>query len=297
MEKIEILYNDYCKIKDDYLKTNSLNAKEDLKNKLIELDYEISKDYEEKINNDFSMTTTLEKEEKRLEKLILFIKEKTEKQKNLVNDYKKLTGEIIELSHLKNSENLSSYKTRLDSVKKFLSIKKDITKLLVNPKESNNQKLKLLKNKLLKTEMLNLLYEFCLIDSLDIKDIELEKIVDKQDIEENIKKQPEIKKEDKKEKLIEEIKQEIEKIKDDKLKQEEPHKIIEEQQNETKEEKEENKILTTMPKIDKLGTVNPVNVFESIKKTEEKLPDVVIPSNGLTDENTEIFIDTKNYFN
>lgn len=297
MDKEEILYNDFCKIKSDYLKERSLNLKEDLKNKLIELDYQIAKDYEEKLNTEFSMTTTLEKEEKRLEKLIKFIKEKQDNQKVLANDYKKITGESIELSHLKNSENINAYKTRLDLVKKFLSIKMDITKLLNNPKESNDTKIKVLKNKLLKKEMLNLLYEFCLIDSLDIKDIEIEKLIDKKEetIPENnkkiIDKQPEVKKEDKKEKIIEEIKQEIEQIKEEDVlapsKKEE--KIVEEQ--------EENKILTSMPKIDKLGTVSPVNVFESIKKAEEKLPDIVIPSNGLTDENTEIFIDTKNYFN
>ena len=234
------------------------------------------------------MTTTLEKEEKRLEKLILFIKEIVEKQKNLINDYKKTTGEIIELSHLKNSENLGAYKERLDLVKKFLTIKKDLSKLLTTPKELNNPKIKVLKNKLLKTEMLNLLYEFCLIDSLDIKDIDIEKLVELQ--EKNISKP--LKKEIKEEKIIEEPKQEIEKTKEEDTKQELPKIIVEE----PKEEKEENKILTSMPKIDKLGTVSPVNVFESLKKTEEKLPDVVIPSNGLKDDNTEIFIDTKNYF-
>ena len=36
MDKIEIIYNDYCKITNDYLKEITLNTKEYLKNKLIE---------------------------------------------------------------------------------------------------------------------------------------------------------------------------------------------------------------------------------------------------------------------
>ena len=287
MDKTEILYNDYCKIKHNYLENRSINLKEDLKNKLIELDYEITKEYEEKLNTDFPMTTTLEKEEKRLESLIEFIKGKIDRKKELINDYKKITGQTIELSYLKNSERLQEYKTRLELVKKFLNIKKDITKLLNNPKEFNNQKIKVLKNKLLKTEMLNLLYEFCLIDSLDAKDIEIEKLVQNKD---KIIKKEEINEENK-QPVINNIEKNVEIRKPKPTEENKPL-----SQPVIKQENNNNNILTSMPKLDKLGTVNPVNVFESIKKTEEKLPDVVIPSNGLTNENTEIFLDTKDYF-
>ena len=51
-----------------------------------------------------------------------------------------------------------------------------------------------------------------------------------------------------------------------------------------------------MPLIDKIGSVVPVNVFESLEKAEEKLPDVVLPTNGLKDDQNDIFIDTKDMF-
>jgi len=62
--------------------------------------------------------------------------------------------------------------------------------------------------------------------------------------------------------------------------------------------KEEDKgnILTTMPIVDKIGSVVPVNVFESLQKAEEKLPDVVLPSNGLKDDENDIFVETKDLF-
>lgn len=283
MNKIEVLSKEYNELKDNYLKNGSLNLKEDLKNKLIELDYEINREYEENLKNNFPMTTTIDKEEVRLVKLIDYINSKIEEQKKLVEDYKKLTGLNIELSYLKYSDKLTEYKQRLDLVRKFLSIKKDLVRFVDSSKDVNGVKAKVLKNRLMKKEMLNLLYEFCLIDSLEIKDIDVEKII----------KEPEEVKEVSKGQTVkpkEELKQEV--IKEPEIVKQ-PQVILE-----NKEEIfEENKILTTMPKLDKLGTVTPVNIFETIKKVEEKLPDVIIPTNGLTEETNEIFIETKNYFN
>jgi len=296
MSKIEVLSKEYNELKDKYLKNGSLNLKEDLKNKLIELDYEINREYEENLKNNFPMTTTIDKEEVRLVKLIDYINSKIEEQKKLVEDYKKLTGLNIELSYLKYSDKLTEYKQRLDLVRKFLSIKKDLVRFVDSSKDVNGVKAKVLKNRLMKKEMLNLLYEFCLIDDLEVKEIDLEKIlkeekslekedekVEVKDLKENLSKL--IKKEEAKEEKREELPKEKIEVKE----------VLEPVISLEKEE--ENKILTTMPKIDKLGTVTPVNVFESLKKTQEKLPDVVIPSNGLAEESSEIFVDTKQYFN
>ena len=279
MNKIDVLYSEYDELKNKYLKNNSVNLKEEVKNKLIELDYEINREYEEKLNKDFSMTTTLDKEEKRLEKLISFINEKKQEQKRLIDEYEKLTGLTIELSYLKYSDKLTYYKKRLELVRSFLEIKDELTLILKDTNGMNNLKVKSLKNKLMKKDMLNLLYEFCLIDSLDIKDIDVYKIIENKTVEPK------------------------EKLEDSKTKPEtvsEQAKEIKKPTNEevVKEEKEEEiKIFSAMPKIEKLGTVSPVNVFESINKTKESLPDVVIPSNGLVDDKNDIFLDTKNYFN
>ena len=75
MIKLDTIQKEYKKLKEKYSKEQSIEIKEDLKNKLIELDYVTNKEYEEKLEYDFPMTTTLEKEEERLEKLISFIEE------------------------------------------------------------------------------------------------------------------------------------------------------------------------------------------------------------------------------
>lgn len=286
MNKIDILNNEYNELKNQYIVNNSINLKEDLKSKLIELDYEINREYEESVDKNFPMTTTIDKEEKRLENLIKYITEKQEEQKKLTEEYRKLTGKSIELSHIKHTDKLVEYNKRLDLVKSFLIIKKDLTAALSNVKEPDNTKIKVLKNRLMKKEMLTLLYEFCLIDSLDIKDIDVQKIIKEQEETKELPKEQPVK---------------ITKPKDD-VKQEifiEPSIVKQPQEIFEKKEEvvEENKILTTMPKLDKLGTVTPVSIFETIKEVEEKLPDVIIPTNGLTEESNEIFIETKNYFN
>lgn len=294
MNKKDILYKEYSELKDKYLANNSLETKEELKSKIIELDYEITKQYEDKLKNDFSMTTTLEKEEKRLEELTKFIKETQIEQKNLIEEYKKLTGLNLELSYLKDSDKLSHYKQRLDLVKKVLVVINDLTKLLNSKKDSNNTRVKVLKTRLMKKEVLNLLYEFCLIDSLDIKEINLNKLIKLEEKDsKKEEKQPII---EKKKEVTDKEKQQSKIIPQPENKPQEE--IIKEKEIivQKEEQQEEDNILKTMPILEKLGTVTPVNVFESIKKTEEKLPDITMPTNGLTEENTEVFINTNEYF-
>ena len=155
----------------------------------------------------------------------------------------------------------------------------------------------------MKKELLNLLYEFCLIDSLDSKEIELERLLQTVDIEtipeettieveEEIKpiELPKKEKKNKKEQKIEEETEQQEEISVEEIKEEQreiPQYTAEEQ---------EGNILTKMPKVDRIGSVVPVNVYESLEKAGKKLPDVVLPSNGLKDDENDIFVDTKNLF-
>lgn len=282
MKDLNILQKEYNEIKDKYMKNHSPNLKEDLKNKLIELDYAFNKNYELELDTKFPMTTTLEKEEARLENLINYVELKSKEQKDLISSYKKATDEVIELSYLKYSDNLKEYRERLNNVVKILALIEEARK------EKNETKIKVIKNKLLKKEYLNLLYEFCLIDSLDATDIDLSKILEKKD---TIEKDSLVEvKETKKEPRLKDLFKEEPKTTELKV---EEH-IEEPKIEEVKEE--ENKILTSMPLIDKIGSVVPVNVFESLEKAEEKLPDVVLPTNGLKDDQNDIFIDTKDMF-
>lgn len=291
MKKLELLYEEYNKLKDKALKGKSLNLLEDYKNKLIELDYAININYESHLETDFPMTTTLDKEEERLEKLISYIEDTSREQKNLISDYKKVTGEVMELSYLKYTDNLKPYKERLSNVRKILSI---IEEIKANKSES---KVKVLKNKLLKKDLLSLLYEFCLVDSLDIEEIDVSKLIKINDLNEEItlvKEESEIS-----EIFEEEISTNT--VEKEKVAIEEPiqntninHELI--QNVEFPQEEDKGNILTTMPTVEKIGSVVPVNVFESLQKAEEKLPNVVLPSNGLKDDKNDIFIETKDLF-
>lgn len=280
MNRKEQLLTEYNDLKEKYQKNSSVNNKEELKNKLIELDYEFNKEYEKELESKITMTTTLDKEKIRLENLIAFVEEKNNEQRKLLNDFKKLTGLNIELSYLKYSDNVKEFKDRLENIEKYLSIKDEIIKA----QESNNEsKIKVLKNKLLKQEILNLLYEFCLVDSLEIEPENL-------DINRIIKQEQE----------LNEVLDNKQKIKEQKIdlpqKEELPKEVIKKEEIPEREEEQEQKILTSMPKVDKIGTVVPVNIYESLQKTEEKLPDVVLPSNGLNDDQKDIFIDTTDMF-
>lgn len=282
MKDLNILQKEYNEIKDKYMKNHSPNLKEDLKNKLIELDYAFNKNYELELDTKFPMTTTLEKEETRLENLINFVELKSKEQKDLMSSYKKATDEVIELSYLKYSDNLKEYRERLNNVVKILALIEEAKK------EKNETKIKVIKNKLLKKEYLNLLYEFCLIDSLEVNDIDLSKILEKKD---TIEKDSLIEiKENKKEPRLKDLFKEEPKVTELKVEEHTEESNLEENKE------EENKILTSMPLIDKIGSVVPVNVFESLEKAEEKLPDVVLPTNGLKDDQNDIFIDTKDMF-
>jgi len=291
MKKLENLYEEYNKLKDKALKNKSLNLLEDYKNKLIELDYAINLDYESHLETDFPMTTTLDKEEERLEKLISYIEDTSREQKNLISDYKKVTGEVMELSYLKYTDNLKPYKERLSNVRKILSIIEDIKS---NKSES---KVKVLKNKLLKKDLLSLLYEFCLIDSLDTEEIDVSKLIKNNDLNEEI---TSVKEESEIVEIFEEEVTNNTSIKNDDVVEESiqnskiNHELIE--NVEFPKEEDKGNILTTMPIVDKIGSVVPVNVFESLQKAEEKLPDVVLPSNGLKDDENDIFVETKDLF-
>lgn len=275
MKDLTVLEKEYSEIKDKYVLEKSINLKEDLKNKLIELDYAFTKNYEYELDTAFPMATTLDKEEKRLEDLIKYVIEKNSIQKERIKEYEKLTNEKIELSYLKYSDNINEFKERLNNVKNILSIINEASN------EKNDSKLNLLKSKLIKKDYMNLLYEFCLIDNLDNTDIDLEKIVAKKEV---IK---ELKQEEKVVPPVQEKKVEIPKIK-----KEVTVKPVETK----KEEPQEEKILTTIPQIDKIGSVVPVNIFDSLENAETKLPDVVLPTNGLKDSQNDIFLDTKDMF-
>lgn len=149
--------------------------------------------YEQKLDELFYETTTLEEEEKRLKNLVSFIKERKEKRKSLLEDYKSVTNKELEnLEYISRSGDLDLYEKRLKTIKEYL----DNSKLI----EVNEQELEELKEKLVKeydrkssneiknakleetlyNTFVNTLYEMDLYSSIEINDID-KQIADIQD--------------------------------------------------------------------------------------------------------------------
>lgn len=125
----------------------------------LNIDKMISDEYNEKIDTMFYDTMTLEEEEKRLKDLVAFIKERMEKRKSLLEDYKNVTSrDLNDLEYIEKSFDLDLYKERLDTIKNYL----DSSKLI----EVNENDLETLKEKLVK--------EYDLKSENEIKNIKLE---------------------------------------------------------------------------------------------------------------------------
>lgn len=289
LDKLKIEYND---IKEKYVKEHSSKLEKSLKGKLIEVDNAFNKEYEHDLDVLFPMATTLNKEEIRLENLISFVESNVKIQNDFVSDYKKLTGEVIELSYLKYSDNIKEFKIRLSNIRKILDIISDIKELHIDNTDKNKFKIKSYANKLLKKEYLNLLYEFCLIDKIDIDNIDIEKLISNEENIDNI--------DNIDNNVIDDVNNDNLLVEDIVVNNKENEEIdlLEDSVKEEKVDNQEkdNKILTSIPKIDKIGSVVPVNVFESLEKASNKLPDVVLPTNGLKDSENDIFLDTKDMF-
>jgi len=125
----------------------------------LNIDKMISDEYNEKIDKMIYNTMTLEEEEKRLKDLVAFIKERIEKRKSLLEDYKNVTSrDLNDLEYIEKSFDLDLYKERLDTIKNYL----DSSKLI----EVNENDLETLKEKLVK--------EYDLKSENEIKNIKLE---------------------------------------------------------------------------------------------------------------------------
>ena len=153
----------------------------------LNIDRMVSEEYNEKLDTMFYDTTTLEDEESRLKNLVAFIKDRIEKRKSLLEDYRNVTStELVDLEYIDKSGDLDLYETRLDTIKDYLDSSKliqaneeDLEKLkeqLVNEYDlkSSNE----LRNSKLEDELynsfVNILYEMDLYSSFDLDNIDRE---------------------------------------------------------------------------------------------------------------------------
>lgn len=129
------------------------------KDAAIKIDEMLSEIYDEKLEDMFYNTTTLEEEEKRLKNLIVLINERIEERKNLIEDYTSVTNrDLDDLEYINKAGEVDSYESRLKSIKDYTENSKLI--------KLNEEDLEILKE--------NLVKEYDVKSSNEIKNTKLE---------------------------------------------------------------------------------------------------------------------------
>jgi len=109
----------------------------------VSIDKMLDEEYDEKIQDFFYETTTLEEEGKRLKKLVAFVNERIDKRKELLEDFRSVTNkELNGLSYIDRSGEIDLYEAKLKLIRGYL----DNTKLI----EVNKKELEALRNDLVK---------------------------------------------------------------------------------------------------------------------------------------------------
>lgn len=263
---------------------------EEYKKLLDQLDSEESKKYLEEYNNYSFMTLTLEEEEERLSNLIKLITERKNSQENFKEDYKYITNtELESLTEIKNQDKLTDFNTRLSNLRLCLNTKQELIEIRDKRKEltstsPNNKTAKQLAkldkkennliDRLLDEPILMLLYEFCIIDTFEKDNLNLEELVN------NLINSSEIKRE-KKELVVEEL----------------PKDQPQETPNEEAKEKDYKSeiIPEDMPILTQIGTVKPVNIMKKLEETQEELNSVNLPSMGLLNNDNKVKLDSNEF--
>lgn len=99
----------------------------------LSIDRMLGEEYDEKIEDYFYETSSLDDECKRLKDLVIFINARIEKRKDLLEDYRSVTNkELNDLDYISRSGEVDLYEARLKLIKSYI----DNTKLIkVNEKE------------------------------------------------------------------------------------------------------------------------------------------------------------------
>lgn len=159
---------------------------------IIEMDREDNDEYLKEYEKYDHMALTVEEEEEKLNNVINLISEREKKQKQYRDDYSYITGEDpYFLIDILDNDKLPDLEKRLDIVKHYLTVKDRIVNLSLNIKEYNKElkdnpdnrrintklnkstkKINGLLNSLRKDDVLELLYEFCIVDSYHEEDVD-----------------------------------------------------------------------------------------------------------------------------
>lgn len=277
---------------DEYenLKTELLLNNKDLKRvekyrELFKPYYEsLKKEYNKKFKKANEMEIALDKEALRLQNLIDIVEARIKEVANLEKEYRKITKEGLENNDIMGLDRLNDYKEKLKNINIYLETLNEYKEIDSESRElkeellssenmdnsvykqvkENEKKLDKLYSKVITPEIIAILYEFCIIDTYNLDELDRSMVF-------NERKEIIIRKE----------------------------KIVEKEVNKgvevTIDDENNNKVLTEIPMVPKLGTVNPTNKMQIISEMKKENPDIVLPDLGLTDNETEISLNNSKY--
>lgn len=152
----------------------------------ISIDRALNDKYNLELDDLFYATDTLEDEEKRLKKLVAFIKDRINERKSLIDDYRIVTSRNLDdLEYINKSSELDLYENRLSLIKEYLENSKlleiendDLSKLRsdlvdqINRRKENEKTNQLLEEEL-NNAFINSLYDMDLFNEIHNSDVDV----------------------------------------------------------------------------------------------------------------------------
>jgi hypothetical protein len=260
---------------------------EDAKQKFLiifkELDLQLNKELEERIEKLEATAPNLREEINRIEGILSLIKYRCESRTKMVNDYKMYIGyepvDLVEVPHLEDEKDYVAYKTNLivaneivtdliksgkrvsalkEQLKKRGKNKIQIQKEIEELQNERGEKLEALKSN---SGVLDDLYDYCLTAPFNEENAYIEYLMIKLNpsgiLKINLKKTP---------------KRTVKK-----------HEV-----------EADTRPLEEMPIVPSIGSVRPNNMLKYMEETALQFDDVTIPSNGLIDNNSAVKVNAKN---
>jgi hypothetical protein len=260
---------------------------EDAKQKFLiifkELDLQLNKELEERIEKLEATAPNLREEINRIEGILSLIKYRCESRTKMVNDYKMYIGyepvDLVEVPHLEDEKDYVAYKTNLivaneivtdliKSGKRVSSLKEQLKKRGKNKiqiqkeiEELQNERGEKLETLKTNSGVLDDLYDYCLTAPFNEENAYIEYLMIKLNpsgiLKINLKKTP---------------KRTVKK-----------HEV-----------EADTRPLEEMPIVPSIGSVRPNNMLKYMEETALQFDDVTIPSNGLIDNNSAVKVNAKN---
>jgi len=153
-------------LEEEYELVKQKQDKEKLKDIIIKLEEAEEKEYENNLEANDYMTTSLNEEETKMSTLVSLIKNRLKNRQERLLDYKKITKKNLELFEIKDVSNLNSYQNRLANIQKYLMISYQAKKVLTKINSLNNE-LEINQDKLQNEQINNIVLEDKLLEKFN----------------------------------------------------------------------------------------------------------------------------------